>query len=142
MSASKKVKIISSRLEVSSDLIEKFGYDFLKNLIVSKGSMKGVTGLTEDLKLMFPGDVLFELKATTGFPLDFALDKIINERGMAVDWPAFIEAARKNKRWDYQTYDDICHAMIDAMLPKEMQEAIKLRFQRYVLQYPHPDMKD
>lgn len=101
----------------------------------------GVVGLTEDFKLMFRGDVLFDLKCTHGFPLDFALDRIINEKGMAVDWVAFIEAARRNNWWDYQTYEALCHAMEDAALPRELQAAIRLRFQRYVMANEHPKMK-
>lgn len=88
----------------------------------------------------FPGEVLFNMKATHGIPLDFALDKIINQNGMAVDWVAYLEAARDNKRWDYQTYEDICHAMVDAELPLDMQAAIKKRFQIYVMKNPHPAM--
>lgn len=32
----------------------------------------------------------------------------INEYGFMIDWPEFIEAARRNKWWDFQTYDVKC----------------------------------
>lgn len=113
---------------------------FLKELSGRTTLPDGVVGLTEDMKQMFRGDVLFDLKCTHGFPLDFALDRIINDEGMAVDWVAFIEAARKNNWWDYQTYDVLCHAMEDAAVPREMQAEIRLRFQRYVMANEHPKM--
>ena len=102
---------------------------------------EGVIGLTDDMKVMFRGDVLFELKSTHGLPIEMVLDRIINECGMAVDWVAFIEAARRNGWWDFQTYDVIRYGMEDAGLPREMQSAIIERFQLYVLAYPHPMMK-
>lgn len=102
----------------------------------------GCCGITEDGKTMFRGDVLFELKATHGLPLDFALDSIINDRGMAVNWPEFIETARRNEWWDFQTYDVLLHAMEDAQVPKDIYNDIKRGFQRYVMMYPHPKMKD
>ena len=103
---------------------------------------RDVVGLTEDTKVMFRGDVLFELKSTHGFPIEVALDRIINECGMAVDWVAFIEAARRNKWWDFQTYDVIRYGMEDAGLSHAMQTAIKKRFQLYVMAHPHPLMRD
>ena len=45
---------------------------------------------TIDGKPMFDGAVLFELKATHGFPLDFSLDRIINQGGCSVDWAALL----------------------------------------------------
>ena len=83
----------------------------------------GWVGLTEDDKPIFDGGKLFDLKATHGLPLDFAVDRIF-ERGYVVGWPDFIEAARRNKWVDYQTYEAISHAVADAMLPKETQEGI------------------
>lgn len=115
---------------------------FLKELSGRTTLPDGVVGLTEDMKQMFRGDVLFDLKCTHGFPLDFALDRIINDEGMAVDWVAFIEAARKNNWWDYQTYEVICHAMEDASIPREMQAEILLRFRLYVMANEHPKMKN
>lgn len=113
---------------------------FLKELSGRTTLPDGVVGLTEDMKQMFRGDVLFDLKCTHGFPLDFALDRIINDEGMAVDWVAFIEAARKNNWWDYQTYEVICHAMEDASISREMQAEILLRFKLYVMANEHPKM--
>jgi hypothetical protein len=131
---------LPARIIVPAHLLAKGVAEFLGRLIDSGTLPDGCFGLTEDGKRMFRGDVLFELKATHGFPLDFALDRIINDECMAVDWPAFIDAARKNKWWDFQIYETLCHAMVDAMLPRDMQDAIRTRFQRYVLAYPHPEL--
>ena len=59
---------------------------------------------------------------------------------MAVDWVAFIEAARKHKWWDFQTYTLITHSMTDAGVSKELQEGITYGFQAYVVAHPHPEM--
>ena len=90
---------------------------------------------------LFAGHKLFELKSSQGLPLDFAIDRIINDAGMRVEWPSFIEAARKNKWWDYQTYEALCHALEDAGVDKNVQEGIRRGFQKYVLANPHPLMQ-
>lgn len=132
--------IFPANMLIPAHLLAKGVSDFLSSLASRETLPDGVVGLTDGGTAIFRGDVLFEMKATHGFPLDFALDRIINEKGFVVDWVAFIEAARRNKWWDFQTYEVICHAMEDAMLPKDMQAAIRERFQLYVLAYPHPMM--
>lgn len=97
---------------------------------------EGVIGLTQDMKTMFRGDVLFELKCTHGLSIEMALDRIINECGMAVDWVAFIEAARRNGWWDFQTYNVIKHGMEDAGLPREMMASILERTKLYMVANP------
>lgn len=120
--------------------LAKNAADFFRSLACHTTLPEGVYGLTVDNKIMFRGDVLFELKTTHGFPLDFALDRIINESGGAIDWVAFIEAARRGGWWDYQTFEATSHAMVDAMLPLNMQASILQRFKLYVLANPHPRM--
>ena len=92
----------------------------------------GWVGLTEDDKPIFSGEKLFNLKATHGLPLDFAVDRIF-ERGYVVGWPDFIEAARHNKWYDYQTYEAISHAVADAMLQKDTQAAILAGCRLYIM---------
>lgn len=91
--------------------------------------------------MIFSGDKLFEMKATHGFPLEMALDRIINGKKLVVNWAEFIESARQNDWWDFQTYEVICHAMEDADISKDVQQQIKLGFQKYVLTHEHPRMK-
>jgi hypothetical protein len=122
--------------------VKKMLTDLYKDIETLGKLPPGCSGITVDGKIMFRGDVLFELKATHGFPLDFALDSIINDKGMAVNWPEFIETARKNQWWDFQTYDVILHAMEDAQIPKDIYNGIKYGFQRYVMKYPNPRRTD
>ena len=91
----------------------------------------GGAGLSRDR--LFSGAFLFHLKTTHGFPLDFALDRIVNVEGIAVDWPEFVEEARRNKWWDFQTFEAIEHAMVDAELPRDYREAVRLRLMKYIL---------
>lgn len=86
---------------------------------------------------MFSGAKLFELKATRGLPIDFALDRI-REKGLTVDWIGFFDAARRNGWWDFQTHQVIQHGIDDAGLPEQERESIVAAFKRYVLTNPHP----
>ena len=97
---------------------------------------KEIINITESGNKVFPGNVLFNFKATNGFPLDLAIHRIIAEAGLAIGWVDFIEAARSNKWYDFQTYEVITHALEDAMLPKPYIEGVKTRFQAYVLANP------
>lgn len=82
---------------------------------------------------IFPGALLFDLRSTHGLPLDFALDRIMNVEHMPVEWPGFIEAARANGWWDFQTFEVVQHALIDAQVPRDTTHAILQRFKLYVL---------
>ena len=81
---------------------------------------------------MIPGSLLFTLKATHGLPLDMALDRVI-EAGESVEWPSFIEEARKNGWHDFQTYSELKYGLQDAFIPQSVKDAILDGFKRYVL---------
>jgi alanyl-tRNA synthetase len=134
------MKTYPAIMAVPSQNLAKGVQPFLQDLESLPELPRDVVGFTVDGKPMFNGSVLFELKVTHGLPLDFALDRIINDLGMAVDWVAFIESARKHKWWDYQTYALITHSMTDAGISRELRESITSGFQAYVVTYPHPLM--
>lgn len=90
---------------------------------------------------MFSGRELFEMKATYGLPLDFALE-MIRDAGLVVEWVGFIEAARDNGWWDYQTYDVMKTVLPQAGYTEDEQYNILQRFKLYVLANLHPKMKD
>lgn len=98
--------------------------------------------LTIDGRRLFPGAELFNLKATHGMPLDFCVDEIINVAGIAVEWPGFIDAARSNGWWDFQTYKATQHALDKAGLPGPMQRGILLGMQKYMMAHAHPLMQE
>ena len=81
----------------------------------------------------FSGAKLFDLKATHGLPFDFSLARLIGELGLSIDWPEFIETARKNGWWDFQSYEAICYAMADALIPRDEQEHIKNNLRSYIM---------
>ena len=91
-------------------------------------------------QIMFPGDFLFELKATHGFPLDFALDRILNQEKLVVEWVSFIEAARTNGWWDFKTYEVLVHALMDAEVDRDLAQGILDRFKIYVVKNRHPGL--
>ena len=88
--------------------------------------MSDIVGVTTDGKRVFSGKALFDMKATHGLPLDFALH-IIKDAGGVVDWISFIDAARKNKWWDFQTLPVIAQCTSDAGYTQEEQDAIITR---------------
>ena len=88
----------------------------------------------------FDGAALFELKATHGFPLDFAIDRI-TEAGVGIDWNGFVEAARMNGWWDFQTYEVVSHALEDAGLPPMDRDSVRGNLRRFILACPHPQIR-
>lgn len=88
------------------------------------------------MSALFSGKKLFDLKASHGFPLDFAIDRIINQCSMAVNWAEFIETARSNKWYDFQTFEAISHGLVDADVPLEYRDTILQLFKAYVLKNP------
>lgn len=89
---------------------------------------------------LFPGARLFAMKDSRGFPLEFALDRIINDEGMVVEWPGFIDAARAAGWWDFQTIEVMTHALQDAGVDRAMADGIVQRAQLYMLSVAHPAM--
>lgn len=81
---------------------------------------------------IFPGAELFDLKTEQGFPMEIAIDIIINDNKMAISWVDFIESARINGWNDSQSYKTIMHALDDAEIPKEIKLGIKKRLQLYL----------
>ena len=82
------------------------------------------------------GAEVFELKATHGLPLSISLDIIYNDYKYKIDWVSFIEQARKNKWWDFQTYEEIENSLNDAGIDKQFSEEILNRIKLYILTNP------
>jgi hypothetical protein len=82
------------------------------------------------------GSFLFDMKDTQGLPIDFALDAIM-ERGFGVEWPSFIERARRAGWWDFQTYRVLRDSLQDSSVPRGTRDAILDAFQHYVQANPH-----
>jgi len=85
---------------------------------------------------VFSGEKLFELKATHGLPLDVSLSEIMVKAGHRVNWPEFLETARKNGRWDFQTIPDIEVALMDAEVDRLIASEIVARCKEWVVANP------
>lgn len=85
----------------------------------------------------FPGAKLFELKATHGLPLEAAVDRIINGENMVIDWQGFINQARAQGWYDFQTLDVAEQALTDADVPRDYRDAVVLRMKAYVMEKRH-----
>jgi hypothetical protein len=83
--------------------------------------------------LAYPGAKLFQLKATHGLPLENAVDTIINRAKLVIDWEGFIDEARKNGWYDFQTIENIEQALVDADILKDTREKIIQGCKHYIL---------
>lgn len=63
---------------------------------------------------VFPGERLFQLKATYGLPMEDAVMEIRN-KGMTINWAGFVDEARKNQWWDFQTLEVIEQTLTDTL---------------------------
>lgn len=82
---------------------------------------------------MFPGDKLYELKATHGVPLDISIYEVMTLHGLSVSWCNFIDQARKNKVWDFQIVAMIETGLTDAGISKETIDEIISRAKLYIM---------
>jgi alanyl-tRNA synthetase len=99
----------------------------------------GEVMITDTVGGIFPGYYLFRLKDTMGFPLEFAVDKLLTA-GYTIDWVSYIEEARKQKRWDYQTYDELMYLQRELREYRDYLHEVIQRFKVYVMKNPHPEM--
>lgn len=86
---------------------------------------------------MFSGKKLFELKATHGLPLDVAITKIFDDSTQTrIDWAEFIETARSNGWWDYQTIEVMEIALTDSDVLRDYRDDVLQRAKLYMLTNP------
>lgn len=83
---------------------------------------------------MLPGEIAYRLKAERGLPLDITIDVIMGQQGTRIEWPGFIDAARRNGWFDFQILLEIEHALQDAATAREVAAAIMDRCRYYVMQ--------
>jgi hypothetical protein len=88
-----------------------------------------------DGRYLFPGDRLFQLRATHGLPIGDAIQKIYNTT-TGVDWVSFIEEARRNGWYDFQTIDAIENAFIDCDFDKAFSLTVIKRMKQWILANP------
>lgn len=88
---------------------------------------------------LFSGSELFELKATHGIPWDITLQHVIS-KGYTVNWTEFIDCARKNKWWDFQTLEAINFVLQDVIEDKNEVQEIITRMKLYIFKNPHPEL--
>jgi alanyl-tRNA synthetase len=135
------VKIIPSNLVVPNRYLgdKESVAKFMKLLIESEDLPEGVFSQADDGSIMIEGSNLFKLKDTYGLPLEMSID-IVMTKGLKIRWISFIEAARRNKWWDFQTYEVLEHALQDAGCERDYTHQVMQRFKQYVVTYKHPEM--
>lgn len=114
--------------------------DIVPFKVVPRPSRMKVVGSTLTIKdipssKLFPGDRLFELKATHGVPLDVSISAILN-KGKNISWVPFIDQARKNKMWDFQTIELMTQSLEDAGVDPDYKTGVISRAKLYILNNP------
>ena len=90
-----------------------------------------------DKKLELDGKIVFDLKATYGLPLEIIIDRVMNEEGLNITWPDFIEEARKNNWLDEQIFKTIKYGIEESMLERDIKEIIIEKTMLYLMTYPN-----
>ena len=85
---------------------------------------------------MFDGAKLFQLKATHGLPLEVAVERILRDEEIPIRWETFVEEARANGWYDFQTMEVIDQALVDSGVSREYRSGVMYRFKLYVLSNP------
>lgn len=85
---------------------------------------------------LFPGAELFRLKDSRGLPLALSLDRVMNEAGLVVEWPSFIEAARAQGWLDSRILREIVEGLVDADVPRDLRDGIEARTKLYMSREP------
>lgn len=93
------------------------------------------------LRKPFPGDKLFQLKATHGMPLENSLDILLNQQRVKIDWVGFVVEARKNGWWDFQILEAVENALVDAIVPRTVTSCILTGIKCYIYNNRHPAME-
>lgn len=91
--------------------------------------------------MIYPGYKAFELKATHGVPFEIVFDRLLNN-GVVIDWKMFIECARRNGWWDFQTYQAVEEGLADAGVELTTAAEIMVRIRLYITTHKHPGMQD
>lgn len=59
-------------------------------------------------------------------------------RSPAIEWPSFIEEARRCGWYDFQIYAQLQAALADADVGDDYATGVMQRFKKYVIENPHP----
>lgn len=82
------------------------------------------------------GAFLFDLKATHGLPLEFALQKCFEHGVKCVDWIGFIDRARECGWHDFQTIRELSHSLADSDVSRSAADAVVRGAKLYMLEKP------
>ena len=88
----------------------------------------------------FDGRRLFDLRVVHGLPLDMAIDRIVTDSRMLVDWECFVIRARECGWWDFPTYKVMKHALEDSGVCRDYAKSVIEWFKRFVVTNEHPAM--
>lgn len=105
--------------------------------VITWKAPNGQIMITDSLKGVFPGEYIFKLKDTMGLPLDFSVSNVLS-RGYVIDWVSYIEEARNQFRWDYQTFEDLKYLRSELSEYRDYFDDVIKRFKCYVVKNVHP----
>lgn len=85
---------------------------------------------------IFDGAKAFQMKATHGLTLDIVIDHVMVKHSFTISWDKYIEEARRNKRFDYQTIQEIEVGLSDAGIDKAIVHETIQRAKLFILKHP------
>lgn len=113
-----------------------FWYDSVTGRVYKQILSLGSTSeIGSDGRNLFPGDRLFQLRATHGLPIGDAIHQIYSTTS-GVDWVSFIEEARRNGWYDFQTIEAIENAFLDCDFDKAFALNVIKRMKYWMLANP------
>ncbi|MNF14802.1 hypothetical protein D3C80_2171530 [compost metagenome] len=65
----------------------------------------------------------------------------MNQQSMKIDWVGFVDEARKNEWWDFQTLEVVENALVDALIPRNIVTGILTGIKHYMFNNRHPAME-
>lgn len=87
--------------------------------------------------MTFPGKRLFYLRDTHGLPLADSL-QVVRSKGLVVEWPSYIDAARANGWYDYMIVESVEAAFTDLGIAQlDYAKTVLLLIKQYILNSLH-----
>jgi len=80
----------------------------------------------------YPGDKFFHLKTTHGVSWTVAVYLVMVKYRFVIDWISFVQEARKNKWYDFQTVKAIESSLQESGVDRTLVDGIMLRMKHYM----------
>ena len=91
---------------------------------------------------VYPGAHAFKLHDTHGFPLSSTMEECFQRGIECIAWDEYIDCAREHGWWDFKIIEHVEESIMDSVVWRERNDAILNGIRRYMMEHPHPAMRD